>query len=173
MKKIMVWMFASAVVLFLVAPVFAQDDMAKKLNDVLSKGTEEGHWWVSAEELSMWIKTGKTDFVVVDVRPSETAFKKVHIPGAVHIPYNVILAPENLAKLPKDKKLVLVCNTGQLQNLPVVPLRVLGYDAATLTLGYAAWIKDSQGAQQMKSVIDKAATKNYPIKTDAVTPSED
>lgn len=172
MKKFMVYMVVSVVVLLLAAPVFAQDDMAKKLNDVLSKGPAEGHWWVSAEELNMWIKTNKTDFLVVDVRPSAAAFGLGHIPGAIHIPYNVILAPENLAKLPKDKKLVLVCNTGQLQNLPIVPLRVLGYDAATLTLGYAAWIKDSQGAQQMKSVIDKAATKNYPIKADTVTPAE-
>ena len=173
MKKVMVFMVVSMVALFLAAPVFAQDDIAKKLNDVLSKGPEDGHWWVSAEELSMWIKTGKTDFIVVDVRPSVTSFKLGHIPGAVHIPYSKVLAPENLAKLPKDKKIVLICNTGQLQNLPVVPLRMLGYDAATLTLGYAAWIKDSQGAQQMKSVMDKAATKNYPIKSESVTPAEE
>jgi len=173
MKKVMVVIVVSIVALFLAAPVFAQDDIAKKLNDVLSKGPEDGHWWVSAEELSMWIKTGKTDFLVVDVRPSVVAFKKGHVPGAVHIPYNMVLAPENLAKLPKDKKLVLICNTGQLQNLPVVPLRMLGYDAATLTLGYAAWIKDSQGAQQMKSVMDKAATKNYPIKSESVAPAEE
>lgn len=168
MKKIIVCM----VMLLLAAPVFAEDDIAKKMNDVLSKGVAEGHWWVSAEELNMWIKTNKTDFLVVDIRPSAAAFGLGHIPGAIHIPYNVVLAPENLAKLPKDKKLVLVCNTGQLQNLPIVPLRVLGYDAATLTLGYAAWIKDSQGSQQMKSVIDKAATKNYPVKADTVTPAE-
>jgi rhodanese-related sulfurtransferase len=173
MKKVMVFMVVSMVALFLVAPVFAQDDLAKRLNDVLNKGPEDGHWWVSAQELSMWIKTGKTDFIVVDVRPGETSFKLGHVPGAIHIPYSKILVPENLAKLPKDKKIVLVCNTGQLQNLPVVPLRVLGYDAATLTLGYASWIKDSQGAQQMKSVMDKAATRNYPVKSETVTPAEE
>ena len=86
----------------------------------------------------MWTKTGKTDCVVVDVRPSETAYKKGRIPGAIHIPYHKILELENLAKLPKNKKIVLLCNAGQLQNLPVVALRVLGYDAATLTLGCIA-----------------------------------
>lgn len=172
MKKIMALMVASVVVLFLTAPAFALDDIAKKLNDVLSKGPAEGHWWVSAEELNMWIKTGKSDFIVVDVRPSVVLFKEGHIPGAIHIPYNVILSPENLAKLPKDKRIVLVCNTGQLQSLPVVPLRVLGYDAATLTLGYAAWMKGSIGAQQMQSVMDKAATKNYPVASESVAPAE-
>jgi rhodanese-related sulfurtransferase len=173
MKKISASMVVFAAVLALSAPAFAQDELAKRMNDVLSKGMTEGHWWVSAEELNMWMKTGKTDFVVVDVRPSATAFKLGHVPGAVHIPYNAILEPENLAKLPKDKKLVLMCNTGQLQNLPVVPLRVLGYDAATLALGYTAWMKDSMGARQMRSAAEKAATKNYPIQSEAVTPAEE
>lgn len=173
MKKYMAYMVVSVVVLLLAVPAFAQDDMAKKLNDLLSKGPAEGHWWVSAEELNMWIKTGKTDFLVVDVRPGATSFKLGHVPGAVHIPYSKILAPESLAKLPKDKKLVLICNTGQLQSLPVVPLRMLGYDATTLTLGYAAWMKDSMGAQQMQSVMDKAASKNYPIVSETVTPAEE
>ena len=154
--------------LCLAAPVFAQDDMAKKLNDELSKGPEEGHWWVSAEELSMWLKTGKADFLVLDVRPSEIAFKKGHIPGAIFIPYHKVLVPENLAKLPKDKKLVLVCNTGQLQSLPVLALRILGYDAATLTLGYIAWQKDSFGSQQAQSVSEKAARKNYPMQSESI-----
>ena len=168
MKKPIVSVFIIIVALFLAAPVFAQDDIAKKLNDELSKGPEEGHWWVSAEELSMWLKTGKTDFIVLDVRPSELAFKKGHIPGAIFMPYHKVLTPENLAKLPKDKKIVLVCNTGQLQSLPVLGLRVLGYDAATLSLGYIAWQKDSFGSQQVKSVSEKAAKKNYPMQSAAI-----
>lgn len=173
MKRTIVSVIMIMAALFLAAPVFAQDDIAKKLNDVLSKGPEEGHWWVSAEELNMWIKTGKTDFIVVDVRPNEIAFKKGHIPGATFIPYHKILAPENLAKLPKDKKLVLVCNTGQLQNLPVVALRVLGYDAATLTLGYIAWQKNSFGSQQTKSASEKAETKNYPMQSESIIMPEE
>ena len=44
MKKPIVSVFIIIVALFLAAPVFAQDDIAKKLNDELSKGPEEGHW---------------------------------------------------------------------------------------------------------------------------------
>jgi rhodanese-related sulfurtransferase len=173
MKTYVVVLAVLLVVLSAGVSAFAQDNLAQRMHDVLSKGAEEGHWWVSAEELSMWIKTGKTDFIVVDVRPGETGFKKGHIPGALHIPYHAVLAPENLAKLPKDKKIVLICNTGQLQSLPVVPLRVLGYDAATLSLGYIAWQKDSFGSQQARSAAEKAATKNYPIQSEAVAPAED
>ncbi|MCL4456441.1 MAG: rhodanese-like domain-containing protein [Nitrospirae bacterium] len=163
MVKVFKWLLVFTLIIFVALPVFAQDDIAKKMNDVMIKGTEEGHWQVNADEVYMWIKTKQADFLVVDVRPNAKAYKEGHIPGAIHIPYNEILTPENLKKLPKDKKIVLVCATGQLQNLPVVPLRMLGYDAGTLGLGYAAWIKGSAGGEQMKAAIKKANSKNYPV----------
>jgi len=151
------------IVVSLAVPVFAQDDIAKKMSDVLMKGLEEGHWQVTADEVYMWIKTKQTDFLVVDVRPNPGEYKAGHIPGAIHISYNEILKPENLGKLPKDKKIILVCVTGQVQNLPVVSLRVLGYDAYTMAFGHAAWIKNYRGGEAMKKAIEKAATKNYPV----------
>ncbi|MCL4490483.1 MAG: rhodanese-like domain-containing protein [Nitrospirae bacterium] len=164
MKKIKTYLIISVVALFAVSPVFAEDDnIAKKMNDILLKAVEEGHWQVNADELYMWLKTKKTDFLVVDVRPGADAYREGHIPGAIHIPYNAILTPESLKSLPKDKKIVLVCATGQLENLPVVPLRMLGYDANTLAFGYAAWVKGSRSGEQMKAVINKAGTKNYPV----------
>ena len=147
----------------LAVPVYAADDMAKKMNDVLMKGPAEGHWQVKPDELDAWIKAKKKDFVVVDVRPTPPGQQGGRIPGAIFIPYAEILKPESLKKLPKDKKIVLVCVTGQTQNLPIVPLRVLGYDARTLQFGHAAWIKGYLGAQIMQQAIQNAATKNYPI----------
>ncbi|MBI5641582.1 MAG: rhodanese-like domain-containing protein [Nitrospirae bacterium] len=148
----------------MVLPVFAQeDDISRRMNDVLLKAAEDGHWQVSADELHMWIQTKKDDFLVIDVRPAEDAYKTGHIPGALHIPYNRVLTPENLMRLKKDKKIILVCATGQLENLPVVPLRILGYEAYTLAFGYASWLKKSGGAEQMKAVTDRANKKNYPV----------
>jgi hypothetical protein len=34
-------------------------------------------------------------------------------------------------------------------------------------------MKDSMGARQMRSAAEKAATKNYPIQSEAVTPAEE
>ncbi|MEW6409557.1 MAG: rhodanese-like domain-containing protein [Nitrospirota bacterium] len=164
MRKLKMCLILSVVIIFMALPAFAQDDTAKKMSDVLMKGMAEGHWQVTADEIYMWIKTKKADFLVVDVRPRLEEYKEGHIPGAIYIPYNEILKPENLKKLPKDKKIVLICATGQLQNLPIVPLRVLGYDAYTMAFGYSAWIKGYGGGEAMKRVINKAATKNYPIK---------
>jgi rhodanese-related sulfurtransferase len=147
----------------LVVPVSAADDMAKKLNEVLMKGPAEGHWQVKPDEVDAWIKAKKTDFLIVDVRPTPPGQQGGKMPGAIYIPYSEILKAENLKKLPKDKKLILVCVTGQTQNLPILALRVLGYDARTMQFGHSAWIKGYLGAQIMQQAIQNAATKNFPL----------
>jgi len=147
----------------LVVPASAADDMAKKLNEVLMKGPAEGHWQVKPDDVDAWIKAKKTDFLIVDVRPTPPGQQGGKMPGAIYIPYSEILKAENLKKLPKDKKLILVCVTGQTQNLPILALRVLGYDARTMQFGHSAWIKGYLGAQIMQQAIQNAATKNFPL----------
>jgi len=163
MRKAGTIFIGMALAIALVVPVSAADDMAKKLNEVLMKGPAEGHWQVKPDDVDAWIKAKKTDFLIVDVRPNPPGQQGGRIPGSVYIPYNEILQPENLKKLPKDKKLILVCVTGQTQNLPILALRVLGYDARTMQFGHSAWIKGYLGAQLMQQAIQNAATKNFPL----------
>lgn len=163
MRKAGIVFIGMVLAIALAVPAFAADDMAKKLNEVLMKGPAEGHWQVKADDVAAWIKEKKKDFLVVDVRPTPPGQQGGRIPGSIYIPYGELLKPENLKKLPKDKKLILVCVTGQTQNLPVVALRVLGYDARTMSFGHAAWIKDYLGAQLMQQAIQNAATKNFPL----------
>jgi len=163
MGKTVNCLIACILVVLAASPLFAEDDMAKKMSDILMKAPDEEHWQVTSDEVLMWIKTGKTDFMVLDVRPDIEEYKAGHIPSAIHIPYYAVLDTENLKKLPKDKKLVLACATGQLANLPVAGLRMLGYEAYTLLFGYVSWIKEYGGGDAIKSIIDKAAAKNYPL----------
>ncbi len=141
----------------------AADDMAAKLNKVLSKAAAEKFWQVSPDEVKVMIDEKKTDFVIVDVRPAPALYQGGHIPGAIYIPTQDVLKPENLKKLPKNKKVILVCVTGQTQNLPVVALRALGYNAMTMKFGMAAWDKNSLGVKLMKEALEGAETKNYPV----------
>ena len=134
-----------------------------KLNAVLSAGKAQGFWQVKADDVHGWIQQKKTDFVVVDVRPDPAEYAEGHIPGALQISAQDILSPANLAKLPKNKKVVLVCVTGQTQNLPVVVLRALGYDACTMSFGYAAWIPGYRGGQNMQNAIQNAGAKKFPL----------
>ena len=168
MKKARVMVYAFVAVLTLIVPLaygedVATENIAKKLNDILIQGTSQKHWQIPADDVSAMIREKKTDFLIVDVRPNPQEYKDGHIIGSIYIPYNEILKPENLAKLPKDKKLILVCVTGQNANLPIVALRALGYDAHTMIFGYTAWIKDYRGAKLMENAIQGAATKNYPV----------
>ena len=164
MKRVLVILWVMVLAVAIVVPIAsAADDMAAKLNAVLSKSTEAKFWQVSADEVLSMINEKKTDFVVVDVRPNPSEFAAGHIPGAIQITVQDIFKPENLKKLPKNKKLILACVTGQTQNLPVVGLRVLGYNAYTMAFGYAAWTKGYRGGVIMQEAIQNAAAKSYPI----------
>ncbi len=154
---------AVAVVVVMAPAAYAADITAQKLNEVLSKAPAEKFWQVRADDVSAMIQAKKTDFLVVDVRPNPAEYTQGHIPGSIAIPVQDIFKPENLKKLPKGKKVILACVTGQTQNLPVVALRALGYDAYTVAFGYSAWLKGYRGGQLMQEAIQGAASKNYPV----------
>jgi rhodanese-related sulfurtransferase len=164
MKKVLVMLWVAALVVMISGPMaYAADDMAAKLNSVLSKGPDTKFWQVPADEVQAMINEKKSDFVIVDVRPNPAEFGEGHIPGSVQITVQDIFKPESLKKLPKNKKVILVCVTGQTQNLPVVGLRALGYDAYTMSFGYAAWIKGYRGGQKMQEAIQGASARNFPV----------
>src|SRR5574340_991396 len=163
MKRGIVVFTVLAAAMFMVLPSFAADDMAAKLQSVMAKGPETKFWQVSADDVQAMIAAKKTDFVIVDVRPNPAEFAEGHIPGAIAIPTQDMFKPASLKKLPKNKKVILVCVTGQIQNLPVLGLRALGYDAYTMAFGYAAWIKGYRGGQKMQEAIQGAAANNYPL----------
>ncbi|HEX8949248.1 MAG TPA: rhodanese-like domain-containing protein [Dissulfurispiraceae bacterium] len=164
MRKINVILALLILSLALAVPAsHAADDMASKLDAVLSKAPAEKFWQVSADDVAAMIKAKKTDFLVVDTRPDPGMFKAGHIPGAVYIPVQSILKPDSLKKLPKNKKVILVCVTGQTQNLPLIPLRALGYNAMTMKFGMASWDKSSLGQKLMGEALKSASAKNYPL----------
>jgi rhodanese-related sulfurtransferase len=164
MKKVLVMVWVAVLAVMISGPMaYAADDMATKLNAVLSKGPDAKFWFLSADEVQAMINEKKSDFVIVDVRPNPAEFGEGHIPGAVQITVQDIFKPESLKKLPKNKKIILACVTGQTQNLPVIGLRALGYDAYTMMFGYTAWIKGYRGGQRMQEAIQGASTKNFPV----------
>lgn len=161
MKRSTLIIFTLILSLILMVPVInASDDMARKLNDVLMQAPANKFWQIMAEELNAMITAKQTDFLIVDVRPNPAEYGQGHIPGAIRIPVQEVLSPENIKKLPKDKKVILVCVTGQTQNLPIIALRALGYNAYTMSFGMSAWAKGYYGAGIMQNAINKA---NYPL----------
>jgi rhodanese-related sulfurtransferase len=78
------------------------------------------------------------DFFLVDVRPSAD-FCKDTVPGAINILMTDLAKPENLAKLPTDKPILVICHTGHTASISTAVLGVLGYDAWTLRFGMMGW----------------------------------
>ncbi len=74
---------------------------------------------------------------VIDVRDAGQ-FGKEHIPGAVNIEWRKVFAER--AKLPKDKTIVLYCNTGSFSAQSAMALRMAGLENVRLLHGgFAEW----------------------------------
>ncbi|MDP2433107.1 MAG: rhodanese-like domain-containing protein [Pseudomonadota bacterium] len=74
---------------------------------------------------------------VVDARDA-AQFDKGHIPGAINIEWRQAVARRG--ELPKDRMVVIYCNSGSLSAQAVFALRLLGYDnVKVLQDGYEGW----------------------------------
>lgn len=86
-------------------------------------------------EVDALVKGGKSDFVIVDVR-DEMEFEEGHIPGAVNIPVEQFAAKSD--RLPKEKKVIVYCNTGSRSYLAYKKLIGLSYPSIYQTL-FVEW----------------------------------
>ncbi|MEN9903215.1 MAG: hypothetical protein RL651_1879 [Pseudomonadota bacterium] len=76
-------------------------------------------------------------FYVIDARDKDQ-FAKEHIPGAVNIEWRQVLNKRD--DIPKNKPVIIYCNTGSLSAQGGFALRVAGYDnVRILQGGYAEW----------------------------------
>lgn len=85
----------------------------------------------------------KEDIFILSVRKAED-YAKGHIKGAINIPFGKTML-NDLSKLPKNKKIVVYCYTGQTAGQAVASLRLLGYDAVSLNGGTGMATNAPQG----------------------------
>lgn len=142
----------------------AEQAVLEKFVGAYASGLPDNDWYdVMAEDVFKRIKSGKGDFVIVDVRvPKEKKYDVGHVPGAIFIGAPAIAAPESLARLPKDKDIIVYCDTGQQQNKAVTALRLLGYKAYAMKWGYMAWSPAPPTALTLEE-IKRSITAGYPV----------
>lgn len=76
-------------------------------------------------------------FFVIDAR-DKAQFSKEHIPGATHIEWRQVLAQRNA--IPKDKPVLIYCNSGTLSAQAGFALRLAGYEnVRILQGGFSEW----------------------------------
>ena len=87
-------------------------------------------------ELNRWIKTGKDNLVIVDVRAAED-FAKGHIPGAINLPKDKWQSPQGLSR---EKTNVVYCyKQCHLAANACVRFAGEGYPVMELEGGFEAW----------------------------------
>ncbi|MCT4542245.1 MAG: rhodanese-like domain-containing protein [Vallitalea sp.] len=96
------------------------------------KDTKFKNYKVSEDNLKAMIDS-KEDFYLLSIR-SEKDYNEGHIEGANNIPWGAGMETK-FSTLPKDKKVVVYCYTGQTAGQTVAALRLLGYDAVSLNGG--------------------------------------
>ncbi|HOJ44022.1 MAG TPA: rhodanese-like domain-containing protein [Syntrophorhabdaceae bacterium] len=123
-----------ALILFSGAAFSFDSEMAKRFDAMFSQMTPEvlamRPCQITAKEILNMIKN-KEDFVILDVRtPAETRLVASSYEKTIVIPMNVLFKPENLKKLPKDKKIAVLCHTGDRAAAATIALRAVGFTNA-------------------------------------------
>ena len=169
MKKLTPVIIISLLLIFSASASKAGDStLTGKIDKILKEGPANDNYHITAKQLFKWMKAGRNDFFVVDVRmpPDHEKWGRPEygrIPGSIYIPYTDMFEPENLKRLPKDKKIILVGHMSVYENYLVVPLRLKGYDAYILLMGMSGWQKGYPAVGHVNMLIKAAKKMNFPV----------
>ena len=126
MKKI----YALAAVLLLIPSVWA-NDKAKLIDEISAylEFADYGGGTIFAEQIP---KNEYPKMMIIDVRDS-AQYSRAHIPGAINIDWRQVLAKSG--SIPKNKTVLVYCNTGTLSAQAGFALRVSGWDNVKILQG--------------------------------------
>jgi len=99
-------------------------------------------WSVSATDV--W--DNPSNYFIINYWPESEYLNPGHIPGAYQFtPKSSLKTTEMLNLLPTDKTIVVYCYTGQTSSQVVTYLRILGYDAKSLSYGFSGFAYNAPG----------------------------
>jgi len=135
--------------------------VAEAIRDLALIGLDRVAGWFDTRALDHWRKSGRGelqtvervdagelrsrmdagDTAVIDVR-GESEWLAGHLPGVPNIPLGYL--PDRLAELPRDRKLVIHCESGVRSAIGISLLQAAGFeDVAHVKGGYAAILAES------------------------------
>lgn len=118
---------------YAVDPVI-KDALTSYFAEKISKdGTGFANFNISPKDVKSIVDDKNSDYLILSIRREED-YKSGHIPTASHIEYGQGMESE-LAKLPTDKKIAVYCYTGQTSSQATAVLRLMGYDAYSMSEG--------------------------------------
>ena len=144
MKK---FVAAALSVLTLSTASFSIDwELAKKYDAIFSQLDQEtltkSPCRVTPKQVLEMIKKGE-DIVLLDIRTKpEQSIVGLTFKNSLNIPMDELFKEENLKKLPKDKKIIVVCHSGARAIAVTFALRSLGFNNAYALKGGIAALAD-------------------------------
>ncbi len=116
---------------------------------------------ISVEDVYNNVIIGKDPgYQILSIRKPEH-YALGHIQGAINVQYGQIYKKENLDKLDKSKKIIVVCYTGHTASQAAMFLNQLGYEAYAMKFGMMGWTTDQTVLAQ--NPFTKAP--DYPVET--------
>ena len=101
---------------------------------------------------------GKEPLVVLDVRtPAETAVYGSTLPGTLVIPLNELFTEANLARIPTDKTVVVLCMSGTRAAATGTALRHIGFDNVYVLKGGFKALAGYMGPKEINTPSAKQA----------------
>lgn len=164
-KRVLIMVMAALLVLAGSSFALTDDEykVVQKVADEYMSNVPADGYHVMAEDVLKRIQAGDKNLVIVDVRmPKDKKFDQGHLPGAIYIGFKEIAKPENLAKLLKDKDIIVHCDTGHEQNKALSVLRMLGYKAYDMKWGMMSWKTLPPTGLTLKA-IEGSILNNYPV----------
>jgi rhodanese-related sulfurtransferase len=119
----------------------AQKQSALTAAEMQEGGWEQKHkWWptdIIPVDLLSSVNSSTPPFII-SVQPKDL-YDKGHVKGAVWMDIKTICQPENLKKIPTNRKIVVVSNDGMTGTTVSAVLNMLGYTSMNLLFGMTAW----------------------------------
>jgi rhodanese-related sulfurtransferase len=135
--------------------VEAFEAIAARLQDHFRQAPRDGgtaYHIIEPDTLRRSLASSEDEYFLVDVR-EDFEFEGIgHIEGARWLDFNAAALPENLRLLPRDRKIVTICYTGNMAAQLSTVLRLLGYDSFVLGLGMAGWVKNPTTQTYIKDI---------------------
>jgi rhodanese-related sulfurtransferase len=94
------------------------------------------------------IKAGK-EYAILDVRtPEESSLFAMALPNTLNISLDQIFKPENLSRVPKDKPVMVICQSGVRAATVGTALRHIGFDNVYILMGGIKALSSYYGPRQ-------------------------
>ena len=113
------------------------DEKGQILWDAAKAYFKEGeNYIISPEDLNAIVEENPDAVTVLSIRGAED-YAKGHVPTAINIPFKEVGA--NIDQIPMNRPVYVYCYTGQTAGITIAPMRMMGYNAISMSRGTAGW----------------------------------